>query len=164
MRKSKIIDLMEDLYEEFENNGGDSYFEIDGEKYYTDAGYALDGIRIFIKVMRKRLKTGFTRKDLIRLERKWKESLIPSNSEMDWYRENCHRIELPETEIRVGDEVINNDFRGMVTRIHESENLINILWEDGNVGVYGKDVFRLSGRHHVDVMKFLHGKQEEPYE
>lgn len=81
MTKTKMINLMSDLYEELSENGGNSYFEIDGKRYSVDAGYALDGIRIFIEVLRKRLKMGYTRKEIKRLGRKWKEARYAQSPE-----------------------------------------------------------------------------------
>ena len=81
MTKTKMIDLMSDLYEEIEENATDGHFYIDGKSYKVDAGYALDGIRIFIEVLRKRLKMGYTRKEIKRLGRKWKEARYAQSPE-----------------------------------------------------------------------------------
>ena len=49
----KIIDkTLEDFYQ---CEGGEAQLKIDGEEYITDAGYALDGMKIFAKVLKKRL-------------------------------------------------------------------------------------------------------------
>ena len=56
----KIIDkTLEDC---FECEGGEGWLRIDGEEYTTDVGYALEGMEIFAKVLKKRLaeKTGDT--------------------------------------------------------------------------------------------------------
>ena len=84
MTKTKMIDLMSDLYEELSENAGNSYFEIDGKRYSVDAGYALDGIRIFIEVLRKRLKMGYTRKEMKRFGRKWREAKYARSIEEEY--------------------------------------------------------------------------------
>lgn len=49
----KIIDkTIEDFYK---CEGGESWLRIDGEEYTTDVGYALEGMGIFAKVLKKRL-------------------------------------------------------------------------------------------------------------
>lgn len=51
-----ISKLLDETFDDFCNcPGGESYFHIDGEDYNTDAGYALEGMEIFIKVLKKRL-------------------------------------------------------------------------------------------------------------
>lgn len=52
----RIGELLDKTFDDFCNcPGGEGYFYIDGEKYNTDAGYALEGMEIFIKVLKKRL-------------------------------------------------------------------------------------------------------------
>lgn len=54
--KSKIIKLLEDTQKELiESSGGSSYFIVNGEKYYTDTTYALDGIGLFIDIIKNKL-------------------------------------------------------------------------------------------------------------
>ena len=51
-----ISKLLDKTFDDFcECPGGEGWFYIDGEKYGTDAGYALEGMEIFIKVLKKRL-------------------------------------------------------------------------------------------------------------
>ena len=51
-----ISKLLDETFDDFcECPGGEGYFYIDGETYNTDAGYALEGMEIFIKVLKKRL-------------------------------------------------------------------------------------------------------------
>lgn len=47
-----IYKTLEDFYK---CEGGESWLKIDGEEYNTDAGYALEGMGIFAKVLKKRL-------------------------------------------------------------------------------------------------------------
>ena len=56
MRILDINKLLDKTFDDFCNcNGGEGWFEIDGEVYNTDAGYALEGMEIFIHLMKKRL-------------------------------------------------------------------------------------------------------------
>lgn len=55
-QEPKILALLDKTFDDFCNcPGGESYFHIDGEDYNTDAVYALEGMEIFIKVLKKRL-------------------------------------------------------------------------------------------------------------
>lgn len=55
-QESKILALLDKTFNDFCNcPGGESYFHIDGEDYNTDVVYALEGMEIFIKVLKKRL-------------------------------------------------------------------------------------------------------------
>ena len=56
LQEPKILALLDKTFDDFCNcPGGESYFHIDGEDYNTDAVYALEGMEIFIKVLKKRL-------------------------------------------------------------------------------------------------------------
>lgn len=56
MTKEETIKIIDKTIKDFyESEGGDSWLRIDGEKYTTDVGYALEGIEIFAKVLKKRL-------------------------------------------------------------------------------------------------------------
>lgn len=56
MTKEKIAELLDKTFDDFCNSsGGESSFVIDGNKYNTDAGYALQGMEIFIHVLKNRL-------------------------------------------------------------------------------------------------------------
>lgn len=52
--KSVRLDVIDDLVKEFASNGGNSYFVIDGQKYPTDTGYAMDGIELFVEKLKER--------------------------------------------------------------------------------------------------------------
>ncbi len=55
-KEKEIIALLEKTYIDFcECDGGEGWLKIDGKEYITDVGYAMDGIRIFMKVFKKRL-------------------------------------------------------------------------------------------------------------
>jgi ArsR family metal-binding transcriptional regulator len=54
--ESKIVALLEKTYADFcRCEGGEGWLKIDGKEYSTDAGYALEGMRIFMEVFRQRL-------------------------------------------------------------------------------------------------------------
>ena len=56
MTIDEIGKLLDKTFDDFCNSpGGEGCFRIDGETYNTDAGYALEGMEIFIKVLKKRL-------------------------------------------------------------------------------------------------------------
>ena len=56
MTIDEIGKLLDKTFDDFCNcPGGEGYFHIDGEDYNTDAGYALEGMKIFITVLKKRL-------------------------------------------------------------------------------------------------------------
>jgi len=51
-----ILALLEKTYTDFYKcAGGEGWFEIDGKTYGTDAGYALEGMDIFMEVFKQRL-------------------------------------------------------------------------------------------------------------
>lgn len=52
------LDLIDDLVKEFANNGGDSYFIVDGQEYRTDTGYAMEGIELFAEKLKERIENG----------------------------------------------------------------------------------------------------------
>ena len=53
---AKILALLDKTYNDFcRCDGGESCLKIDGKEYYTDAAYAIDGVNIFMKVLKKRL-------------------------------------------------------------------------------------------------------------
>lgn len=52
--KSVMLDVIDDLVKEFANNGGNSYFVIDGQEYRTDTGYAMEGIELFAEKLKER--------------------------------------------------------------------------------------------------------------
>ena len=55
--KEEIIELLDKTYNDFLNSDcGDSYCIIDGETYRSDMGYALEGMRMIIEVLKKRLE------------------------------------------------------------------------------------------------------------
>jgi hypothetical protein len=48
--------LLEKTYADFCNSeGGEGWLRIDGKEYTTDVGYALEGMRIFMEVYKRRL-------------------------------------------------------------------------------------------------------------
>lgn len=51
-----LTELLDKTYNDFLNSGGDSYCIIDGETYRSDMGYAVEGMRMFIEVLKKRLE------------------------------------------------------------------------------------------------------------
>lgn len=52
----KILALLEKTYADFCNcEGGEGWLKIDGKKYSTDAGYAIEGVDIFMEVFKRRL-------------------------------------------------------------------------------------------------------------
>ena len=54
--KEKTIKIIDKTIKDFlECEGGESWLRIDGEEYTTDVGYALEGMEIFAKVLKKRL-------------------------------------------------------------------------------------------------------------
>lgn len=55
-KKSDILKLLNKTFSDFINSeGGDSYLRIDGKEYYTDVGYAVEGLYIFMEVFERRL-------------------------------------------------------------------------------------------------------------
>lgn len=57
MTKEEVIKIINKTIEDFYKcEGGESWLKIDGEKYTTDVGYALEGMGIFAKVLKKRLE------------------------------------------------------------------------------------------------------------
>lgn len=57
MTKEETINIIDKTFIDFhECEGGDSWMYIDGEKYYTDVGYAFEGMEIFVEVLKKRLE------------------------------------------------------------------------------------------------------------
>lgn len=56
MTREEVIKLIDKTIEDFYKcEGGEGWLKIDGEEYTTDVGYALDGMEIFAKVLKKRL-------------------------------------------------------------------------------------------------------------
>lgn len=56
MTREEIIKIIDKTLKDFaECPGGEGWFLIDGEEYNTDVGYALEGMEIFTKVLKKRL-------------------------------------------------------------------------------------------------------------
>lgn len=54
--ESKIVALLEKTYDDFRKcKGGEGWLKIDGKEYFTDVGYAIDGMRIFVEVFKQRL-------------------------------------------------------------------------------------------------------------
>ena len=52
----EIIALLEKTYADFcKSEGGEGWFKIDGEEYYTDVGYAIEGLHFFMEVFKQRL-------------------------------------------------------------------------------------------------------------
>ena len=50
------IELIDKTLKDFlESEGGESWLRIDGKEYNTDVGYALEGMEIFVEVLKKRL-------------------------------------------------------------------------------------------------------------
>lgn len=55
-----ISKLLDETFDDFcECPGGEGWFYIDGEEHRTDAGYALEGMEIFIYVLKKRLAIAY---------------------------------------------------------------------------------------------------------
>ena len=55
-QEPKIVALLEKTYADFcKCEGGEGWLKIDGKEYYTDVGYAIDGMRIFMEVFKQRL-------------------------------------------------------------------------------------------------------------
>lgn len=53
---AEIIALLEKTYADFcECESGEGWLKIDGKEYSTDAGYAIDGMRIFMEIFSIRL-------------------------------------------------------------------------------------------------------------
>lgn len=51
-----LLELLEKTYSDFcECEGGEGYLKIDGKEYNTDAGYAIEGMSIFVEVLKQRL-------------------------------------------------------------------------------------------------------------
>lgn len=51
-----IMALLEKTYNDFCScEGGDGWLKIDGKEYSTDAGYAIEGVDIFMEVFKRRL-------------------------------------------------------------------------------------------------------------
>lgn len=56
MTREEIIKIIDETIKDFHKcDGGESWLYIDGEKYYTDVGYAFEGMEIFVEVLKKRL-------------------------------------------------------------------------------------------------------------
>jgi len=56
MTREEIIKIIDKTIKDcFECEGGEGWLCIDGEEYNTDAAYALEGMEIFAKVLKKRL-------------------------------------------------------------------------------------------------------------
>lgn len=51
----EIYDIIDKLVKEFEENGNSLYFEVNGHTYETDTGYAMDGIKYFVKELKEEL-------------------------------------------------------------------------------------------------------------
>ena len=48
--------ILEKTYNDFCNcGGGEGWLEIDGKEYVTDAGYAIEGVKIFMEIFKRRL-------------------------------------------------------------------------------------------------------------
>ena len=48
--------ILEKTYNDFCNcDGGEGWLKIDGKEYVTDAGYAIEGVEIFMEVFKRRL-------------------------------------------------------------------------------------------------------------
>ena len=55
-QEPKIAALLEKTYDDFcKCEGDEGWMKIDGKEYSTDAGYALEGMRIFMEVFKRRL-------------------------------------------------------------------------------------------------------------
>ena len=51
-----IIFIMENLLDDMRNSdGGEGALIVDGQTFYTDAGFALEGVEIFIKLFKQRM-------------------------------------------------------------------------------------------------------------
>ena len=54
--EEEILALLKKTYTDIcECEGGEGCFEINGKEYYTDVGYAIDGMLIFMEVFKQRL-------------------------------------------------------------------------------------------------------------
>lgn len=48
--------ILEKTYNDFCNcDGGEGWLKIDGKEYVTDVGYAIDGVEIFMEILKRRL-------------------------------------------------------------------------------------------------------------
>ena len=55
---TRVMEEIEKAQKDFETcEGGQSYFIIDGQRFFTDTGYALDGIEAYTQILKNRLKT-----------------------------------------------------------------------------------------------------------
>lgn len=55
---SRITEIIEQAQTDFETcEGGQSYFVIDGQRFFTDTGYALEGIEAYVQILKNRIKT-----------------------------------------------------------------------------------------------------------
>lgn len=61
--KSVMLDVIDDLVKEFANNGGNSYFVIDGQEYRTDTGYAMEGIELFAEKLKEKAIKAWNRRE-----------------------------------------------------------------------------------------------------
>ena len=56
LEQEPAMALLETTYADFCNcEGGEGWLEIDGKEYFTDVGYALEGMRIFMEVFKRRM-------------------------------------------------------------------------------------------------------------
>lgn len=52
-----LTKLLDDTQKDILNSDmGESYLRIDGKEYYTDMGYALEGIEMFIEILKERME------------------------------------------------------------------------------------------------------------
>ena len=55
--KNELMKLIDKTYEDFKNApGGEGWCEIDGKEYQSDMGYALEGIDMFVDVLKSRIR------------------------------------------------------------------------------------------------------------
>ena len=49
--------ILEKTYSDFCNcDGGEGWLKIDGKEYVTDTGYAIEGVKIFMEIFKRRLE------------------------------------------------------------------------------------------------------------
>ena len=70
-----------------------------------------------------------------------------------------------EEEIKVGDEVIrfytdtnDTNYKGVVSKV--SEKNLCIVWDDGSVGYFGKNIVKKTGRHFDKIAEVVKQLQE----
>ena len=83
---------------------------------------------------------------------------ISANDDYWYYSRDM--FEVIDDEIIVGDEVIHISINciGVVSKV--SEKNLCIVWDDGNVGYFGKNIVKKTGRHFDKIPDVLKQLQE----